>query len=950
MDLFGIKKRKAAQLAKEAEEKSDYALKLFRECKYEYAEKEAYSAAKSGCLEAIDHIIACYVTGESVPQDLYKALVLAEAAVPLGSVWGAHVAADISFYGAKASSTNKEIPANYEAVYKYASISVKEPKYRGLSSYHLAELYANGRYVEKDLNKAFSFYKTASDSGINSATISLARFYRLGYGTDKNEEKCFELLTKADKANPGSANFELGMLHQYSKGKYYSLENAVKYFAKSGSSTAINQLNKVLDAFTEEQLLDLGDKYSIGIGVSKNTEIAYNAYRKALDKNKESRAFRWLIFHDLNENPDSDFVKQVLSEKDSGTLEFIGRCLMSGLNGELNKNEKQAIRFFQTAYEKDKHPDAHYYLVKLLLIHDRNNEFLDSYYDERIANGSSTYREAYIYGCNLIHRGINETHDPDTVIKGINTLIKLTGDKYDTNTWEQIAKGSAYLADTTEAPYWISEARYRYATLSEKSVTAEYFEKFVYYTKLIKDDKTDYITMLTNELISFAEDGFVHEQIFLEEQYRLGNLLPLDPVQSSYWCKKLIDSDIYSDKYTLEYADRLLAGYGVMCDVYEAEKYLSRFIDDALNKYRVIYTASTLLPVWGLDLRIDLILKWANAASKLQEEHAEIKKVFFLWQIWAETPGTYIYTPKANNPELNKKFVHAKLTEIYGQNYYETAELYKQLANAGHGEAAYRLTVIYSIIGTANNTEIAKYLDIAKQLGYPADNSFADYLTRIVSGDVDALGDMAIYLARDDMLFKGRGGQIHKNKYYVAPLVDIGLEHLTTMANKNYPKYKFDLSEFYAYKLRRNEELEEYWENSAFSDSYAPALLAVVDRGRLPYYKQTEYVERAISAGINKAYSYLKRIDMARQVDNHHKADYNKFSSSLRNLDEITRSFELDIAESEFNKQIFGYNETFFQMAENSRIDAGTYLAISRIREKHMDKYRNKLKEQYPNK
>jgi len=943
MDLFGIKKRRAAK-------DSDNALEQFHLRNYKEAEDLALMAAKSGCLDAIDHIIACYYTGEHVIENLHTALRLSESAIPLGSVLGAYVAAYIYFYGVKANSQNEEIPVNYEYVYKYASISINEPKYSGFSAYYLAELYAYGNYVEKDLDKAFSLYKTASDTGFIKATVNLARCYRLGYGTQKDEDKCFELLTKAHKAKPGSADFELGMLHQYSKGKFYSPEKAIQCFLKSGGSTANSQINKILDALTEEQLLNIGNIFDKGLGVPKDPETAYKAYRKALDKNNLSIAFRWLLFHDLNNNPYSEFVEHVLSEKDSSFLEFVGGCLMTGLKDELNKNESQAIRFFRASYEKYKNPDTYNLLVNYYLDNNPNDSFLDDYYDEKIAKGELGYWKSHRYGCNLIYNGINKSKNKDTVIKGVRLLTKIVGNQFHQTAWEHLAKGCSFLADSTGEAYWINEARYWYAGLSEKSLSAENFEKFVHYSRLIQDDTDDYVKMLVDEIHTLAESGNTLQQSFLEEQYRLGKLLPLDPVKSSYWCKKLIDSKYDKATYTLEYANRLLTGYGVKCDIYEAEKYLSRYIDDDLYKYKTIYTAADLLPVWGQNSRRDLILKWADAASKLNENHESIKKVFFIWRVWAETPGTYIYALKINSPELKNRFMSAKLTEIYGQNYNETAVLYKQLADEGHGEAAYRLTIIYNVMGTANNAEKEKYLDIAKRLGYPSGNSFADYLTRIVSGDIDAFGDLAIFLARDATVFREYGGQIHKDKYYVTPLVDIGLEHLTAMANKGYPKYKFDLSEFYAYKLRQDESLEEYWTDSAIADGYAPALLAGVNRDNLPYYKQSEYARKALNAGLDKANSYLKRIDQARQIENNRKADYNNFVSSLRHFEEITRSFELDIAESEFNKQIFGYNETFSQMAENGRLDLDVYWAISNIREKHMDNYRSDLKKKYPNK
>lgn len=69
-----------------------------------------------------------------------------------------------------------------------------------LACFILAQVYANGRVVEKDMKRSFEYMKRASDKGIWSATCQLADDYLNGQGTGKNEREAVKLLLQAQKA------------------------------------------------------------------------------------------------------------------------------------------------------------------------------------------------------------------------------------------------------------------------------------------------------------------------------------------------------------------------------------------------------------------------------------------------------------------------------------------------------------------------------------------------------------------------------------------------------------------------------------------------------------------------------------------------------------------------------------------------------------------------------
>ncbi|KAF0534301.1 HCP-like protein [Gigaspora margarita] len=66
--------------------------------------------------------------------------------------------------------------------------------------------YQFGIDVEKDLEKAFDFYKQAADLGDAEGMFQIAEFYHLGIHVKKDRNKAFECFQKS-----ASTGFEMGI-------------------------------------------------------------------------------------------------------------------------------------------------------------------------------------------------------------------------------------------------------------------------------------------------------------------------------------------------------------------------------------------------------------------------------------------------------------------------------------------------------------------------------------------------------------------------------------------------------------------------------------------------------------------------------------------------------------------------------------------------------------------
>ncbi len=145
--------------------------------------------------------------------------------------------------------------------------------------YSLAQLYENGRGVEKDDAKAQELYKQAesqitqySEEEMPSNWLRvLGMLYVNGYGVEQDAEKGVELLTAAAEQEDWYAAAELGKC-------YYNGQGVEQDYGKAFEYNTLAADHGILRAIT-----NVGVQYDSGNGVEQNRATAAEYYQKAAD-------------------------------------------------------------------------------------------------------------------------------------------------------------------------------------------------------------------------------------------------------------------------------------------------------------------------------------------------------------------------------------------------------------------------------------------------------------------------------------------------------------------------------------------------------------------------------------------------------------------------------------------------------------------------------------------
>lgn len=179
-----------------------------------------------------------------------------------------------------------------------------------VSQSNLADMYRDGLYVEKDLNKAAEWYlksieKNKPHDRLLHAKINLADIYLISNEKSKQKKAVSLLMELADRDNDGAeAQYQLSLL--YKEGKYVEKdeEKRLQYLhmaIKLHYPPALNEYGQLLQAnniathaikFFKgaanqgnlEAINNLGVAYLKGIGVQKNYYLAAEYSYKAANK------------------------------------------------------------------------------------------------------------------------------------------------------------------------------------------------------------------------------------------------------------------------------------------------------------------------------------------------------------------------------------------------------------------------------------------------------------------------------------------------------------------------------------------------------------------------------------------------------------------------------------------------------------------------------------------
>lgn len=171
--------------------------------------------------------------------------------------------------------------------------------------YALGCLYEHGEGTEKDLSKAWYWYRRSAHAGSIQGMNRLGEMYRDGDGVARDYDKAKFWWSKATRSGNSGAMNNLGMLYSYQRGFPSSYSVALDWFrrsAKRGNSEAMNNLGMMyseargvtrdyvkarhwfersVERKNSSAMVDLGYLYEKGLGVPKDLGKAIQLYESA---------------------------------------------------------------------------------------------------------------------------------------------------------------------------------------------------------------------------------------------------------------------------------------------------------------------------------------------------------------------------------------------------------------------------------------------------------------------------------------------------------------------------------------------------------------------------------------------------------------------------------------------------------------------------------------------
>ncbi len=160
---------------------------------------------------------------------------------------------------------------NYKGIELLSSITngLKNKADNGdkIAQFLIAKIYKNGYGAEKNVKKAFKYYKESADQGFAPAQCNLGNMYKYARGVEQDYTEALKWYKLS--ANQGSliAQFNLGYMYDVGKGVNQDYTEAVKWYklsAEQGNADA---------------QIKLGDMYYNGEGVKQDYAEALKWYK-----------------------------------------------------------------------------------------------------------------------------------------------------------------------------------------------------------------------------------------------------------------------------------------------------------------------------------------------------------------------------------------------------------------------------------------------------------------------------------------------------------------------------------------------------------------------------------------------------------------------------------------------------------------------------------------------
>lgn len=156
----------------------------------------------------------------------------------------------------------------------------------GLALNNLGALYSEGRFVEKDTDKAMDYYTKSAEAGCSEACCNLGYFYLYGRNDEVDYKKAYEYFSRgAMLGNDANCLYKLGDMYMHGDYVEKNPDIAYKFYIKS--------LDKYRNIYADDILPDI--RYRIGKclfegnGVEKDVESARNYLGRAIAGYKERK-------------------------------------------------------------------------------------------------------------------------------------------------------------------------------------------------------------------------------------------------------------------------------------------------------------------------------------------------------------------------------------------------------------------------------------------------------------------------------------------------------------------------------------------------------------------------------------------------------------------------------------------------------------------------------------
>ena len=181
---------------------------------------------------------------------------------------------------------------------------------------NLAIMYQNGEGIEKNLQEAFSRYRTeqgidlaqhlaffwyhrAAEQGIDLAQYNLALMYKNGQGVERNLQKAFDWFHKAAEHRHAKAQYQYNLAWMYKNGEgvEQSFEKAREWYRKAAEQGHV------------EAQFRLAGMYYNGQGGEQSFEKAREGYLKAAEQGHAEAQFQLALMYEKGEGGERNLQK-----------------------------------------------------------------------------------------------------------------------------------------------------------------------------------------------------------------------------------------------------------------------------------------------------------------------------------------------------------------------------------------------------------------------------------------------------------------------------------------------------------------------------------------------------------------------------------------------------------------------------------------------------------------